>query len=254
MLDLTGKKGLVFGVANDNSIAFGCASALREQGAELALTYLNEKARPHVEPLAERLGAALLLPCNVANSGELGQVFEQAGTLWGKLDFVIHSIAWSPLDDLHGALVDSSADGFAQAMDVSCHSFIRMARLARPWMKQGGTLLTMSYQGAERVVEHYNLMGPVKAALECSVRYLAAELGPEQIRVHALSPGPMPTRAASGITDFNQLMAEAERQAPLRHLGTPEDVGHLAAFLISDRARNLTGSLIHVDAGQHVLA
>ncbi len=254
MIDLTGKRGVIFGIANRHSIAYGCAEVLASLGAELCITYLNEKARPFVEPLAQQLGASLLLPCNVAEPGQLEDIFAQLEAEWGKVDFVIHSIAWSPLDELHGQLVDSSAEGFGQAMDISCHSFIRMARLSRDLMPSGGTLLTMSYHGAERVVEHYNLMGPVKAALESSVRYLASELGPLGIRVHSLSPGPMPTRAASGINAFDTLMEDAVSRSPLHRLGTPDDVGRMAAFLISEHASALTGNRIHIDAGHHLMA
>ncbi len=253
-IDLTGKRGIVLGVANDQSIAFGCAMALREAGAALCISYQNDKARLHVAPLAERLDAAILHPCDVARPGDLEGLFEAARSAWGTIDFVIHSIAWSPLDELHGRLLDSSQEGFARAMDISCHSFIRMARLAEPLMPAGGTLLTMSYYGSEKVVDHYNMMGPIKAALESSARYLAAELGRQNIRVHALSPGPMPTRAASGIEQFDTLMATAIERAPLHRLGTPQDVGAMAAFLISDLGANLTGSTLYVDAGDHIMA
>ncbi len=254
MINLQGKKGIIFGVANDKSIAFGCADVLRKLGAELCLTYLNEKAKPHVEPLAEELNAKLFLPCNVAHPGELESVFDKVQQEWGEIDFLIHSIAWSPLDELHGQLLDSTSEGFCKAVDISCHSFIRMAKLSKPLMPKGGTLLTMSYQGAERVVENYNMMGPIKAALDSSVRYLAAELGKHQIRVHSLSPGPMPTRAASGIQAFDKLMDDAVHRSPLHRLGTPEDVGNMAAFLISEQASALTGNLIHIDAGHHLMA
>ncbi len=254
MINLQGKKGIIFGVANDKSIAFGCADVLRKLGAELCLTYLNEKAKPHVEPLAEHLGAKLFLPCNVAQPGELESVFDSVQKEWGDIDFLIHSIAWSPLDELHGQLLDSTSEGFCKAMDISCHSFIRMAKLSKPLMPDGGTLLTMSYHGAERVVENYNMMGPIKAALDSSVRYLAAELGKHQIRVHSLSPGPMPTRAASGIQAFDKLMDDAITRSPLHRLGTPEDVGNMAAFLISEQASALTGNLMHIDAGHHLMA
>lgn len=254
MINLQGKKGIIFGVANDKSIAFGCADVLRKLGAELCLTYLNEKAKPHVEPLAEHLGAKFFLPCNVAQPGELESVFDSVQKEWGDIDFLIHSIAWSPLDELHGQLLDSTSEGFCKAMDISCHSFIRMAKLSKPLMPDGGTLLTMSYHGAERVVENYNMMGPIKAALDSSVRYLAAELGKHQIRVHSLSPGPMPTRAASGIQAFDKLMDDAITRSPLHRLGTPEDVGNMAAFLISEQASALTGNLMHIDAGHHLMA
>ncbi|MFC6669276.1 SDR family oxidoreductase [Marinobacterium aestuariivivens] len=205
-------------------------------------------------PLADRLGASLLLRCDVSRAKELNALFEMVAETWRRVDFLIHSIAWSPIEELHGRLLDSSPEGFARAMDISCHSFIRMAKLAEPLMTAGGTLLTMSYYGSEKVVEHYNLMGPVKAALESSVRYMAAELGPRNIRVHSLSPGPMPTRAASGIEQFDALMGSAVERAPLHRLGTPRDVGTLAAFLVSDLGANLTGSNLFVDAGDHIMA
>jgi enoyl-[acyl-carrier protein] reductase I len=251
--DLTGKRGLVIGVANDRSIAFGCAEALRSAGAELAITHLNGKALGWVAPLAERLGAALL-PCDVRIPGQLEAVFDTLRERWGRLDFVLHSIAYAPREDLHGRVTDASAEGFALAMDVSCHSFLRCAKLAEPLMTEGGTLLTVTFYGSERVVAHYNLMGPVKAALESAVRYLAAELGPRGIRVHAISPGPIATRAASGLDRFDELLERAAAEAPARHLATIEDVGALAAFLVSDGAKRITGTVIPVDGGQHVLA
>jgi len=250
---LKGKRGLVLGIANDQSIAYGCAREFRALGADLAVTYLNEKAEKHVRPLAEGLGADLFLPCDVREPGQLEAVFEAIGQRWGKLDFALHSIAFAPRDDLHGRVVDSTAEGFAMAMDVSCHSFIRLAKLAEPLMTDGGTLLTVSYYGASKVVEHYNLMGPVKAALESSARYMAAELGPKGIRVHSLSPGPLRTRAASGIDHFDELMDQAAARAPQRQLVSIEDCGHMAAFLVSDAARALTGNKLYIDAGYHVL-
>ncbi|CAN5787935.1 enoyl-ACP reductase FabI [soil metagenome] len=250
---LQGKRGLVVGVANDQSIAWGCARAFRDAGAELALTWLNDKARPHVEPLAMQLGAALQMPLDVEVPGQLEAVFDAVRAQWGQLDFILHSIAFAPGNDLHGRVTDSSAAGFARAMDVSCHSFMRMARLAEPLMKQGGSLLTMSYLGADEVIANYGLMGPVKAALESSVRYLAAELGPQAIRVNAVSPGPLATRAGSGITDFDRLLATAAERAPLRHLVSIDDVGALCAFLVGDSARSITGGTLYVDAGYHIL-
>ncbi|WP_142848191.1 enoyl-ACP reductase FabI [Telmatospirillum sp. J64-1] len=254
MFSLKGKKGLVVGIANDQSIAYGCAKAFRDQGADLALTYLNEKAKPHVEPLAEALDAEIFVPCDVRGEGQLKAVFDEIERKWGKLDFVLHSIAFAPKEDLHGRVVDCSREGFSMAMDVSCHSFIRMAKYAEPLMKDGGTLLTVSFYGSEKVVEHYNLMGPVKAALESSTRYMAAELGPKGIRVHAVSPGPLKTRAASGIDRFDQLMARAAERAPQHHLVTIEDCGAMAAFLVSDAAKSLTGSVAFVDAGYNIVA
>jgi enoyl-[acyl-carrier protein] reductase I len=251
---LAGKKGLVVGIANDQSIAAGCARAFRDSGAELAVTYLNEKARPYAEPVATALGAKIIMPLDVEREGSLEAVFERIRSEWGRLDFLLHSIAYCPKADLHGRLVDSSRSGFAQAMDVSVHSFVRMARLAELLMPQGGCLLTVSYYGAEKVVDHYNVMGPVKAALEGTVRYLAAELGSKKIRVNALSPGPLQTRAASGIDHFDELIDQARDRAPERQLVTIEDVGAIAAGLVSDAARSVTGNIAFVDAGYHVMA
>jgi len=250
---LQGKKGLVVGIANDKSIAWGCARAFRDAGAELAVTWFNDKARPHVEPLAQQLQAAIALPLDVEQPGQLEAVFDAIAQRWGRLDFLLHSIAFAPKSDLHGRVADSSREGFARAMDISCHSFARMARLAEPLMSQGGSLMTMSYIGAEEVVPDYGLMGPVKAALEASTRYLAAELGPRGIRVNAVSPGPLATRAASGIPNFDALMADAVRRAPLRRLVGIDEVGALCAFLAGDGARAITGSTLYVDAGYHVL-
>ena len=250
---LKGKKGLVVGVANRDSIAWGCAEAFRAEGAELAVTWLNDKARPHVEPLAEELQASIRMPLDVTEPGALENLFDVIRNQWGGLDFVLHSIAYAPQADLHGRVVDSTAEGFAQAMDISCHSFVRMAHLAEPLMRKGGSLMTMSYLGADEAVPHYGLMGPVKAALESSVRYLATELGPKGIRVSAVSPGPMLTRAASGIADFDQLLADAQARSPMRRLANNQDVGALCAFLASDAARAMTGDTLYVDAGFHIL-
>lgn len=251
--DLQGKKGLVVGIANDKSIAWGCARAFRDAGAELAVTWFNEKARPHVAPLAQQLQAAIALPLDVEQPGQLEAVFDTIGRQWGRLDFVLHSIAFAPKSDLHGRVADSSREGFARAMDISCHSFARMARLAEPLMTAGGSLMTMSYVGAEEVIPDYGVMGPVKAALEASTRYLAAELGPKGIRVNAVSPGPLATRAASGIPNFDALMDDAVRRAPLRRLVEIEEVGALCTFLAGDGARAITGSTLYVDAGYHIL-
>lgn len=253
LVDLNGKKGLVVGIANSDSIAYGCAKMFHDCGAELAITYLNEKADKHVRPLAEQLGSPIVVPCDVSQEGELEAVFAEITKTWGKLDFVLHSIAFAPRDDLHGRVVDCSQAGFSMAMDISCHSFIRMARLAEPLMTDGGCLLTMSYFGAEKVVSDYNMMGPVKAALESVTRYLAAELGPQGIRVNSISPGPLKTRAASGIAHFDELMEKAAARAPERHLVTIEDVGSLAAFLVSDAAKSLTGNRSYIDAGYHII-
>ena len=253
VFDLRGKKGLIVGIANEDSIAWGCARAFRAAGAELAVTWLNESARPYVEPLAEQLQAPIQMPLDVEQDGQMEAVFDALGARWERLDFVLHSIAFAPAADLHGRVADSSREGFARAMDISCHSLARMARLAEPLMQGGGSLLTMSYLGAEEVVANYGLMGPVKAALESTVRYLAAELGPQGIRVNAISPGPLATRAASGIQHFDQLLADAAERAPLRRLVSIEDVGALCTFMASDASRSMTGSTLYVDAGFHIL-
>lgn len=249
---LAGKKGLVVGIANDASIAWGCAKAFRDQGAELAVTYLNDKAKPHVQPLAEQLQAPIFAKLDVTQPQEQEALFAEIAQKWGKLDFLLHSIAFAPKDDLHGRVVDSSSEGFCQAMDVSCHSLMRLAKAAEPLMKDGGAIVTMSYYGAEKVVTHYNLMGPVKAALEASVKYLSAELGSLHIRINALSTGPVKTRAASGLTDFDKLMEEAASKAPLHQLVTLEQIGEMAAFLVSDNAKQVTGQTVYVDAGYNV--
>ena len=253
VFDLRGKKGLIVGIANEDSIAWGCARAFRAAGAELAVTWLNESARPYVEPLAEQLQAPIQMPLDVEQDGQMEAVFDALGARWERLDFVLHSIAFAPAADLHGRVADSSREGFARAMDISCHSLARMARLAEPLMQGGGSLLTMSYLGAEEVVANYGLMGPVKAALESTVRYLAAELGPQGIRVNAVSPGPMATRAASGLADFGDLLADAAQRAPLRRLVDIDDVGAVCTFLASDAARSITGTTLYVDAGYHIL-
>lgn len=251
---LTGKKALVIGIANDQSIAYGCAKAFHEVGAELAVTWLNERARPHVEPLAKELEAPITAALDVSVPGELEAVFDRIRSQWGSLDILVHSIAFAPKEDLQGGLLNSSAEGFAKAMDVSCHSFIRMARLAAPLMKAGGTMFAMSYYGANRVVPNYNLMGPVKAALEATCRYLAYELGPQGIRVHAISPGPLKTRAASGLKDFELLLNEAAAKAPLGELVDIMDVGFTCAYLATPFARRITGGTVYVDGGANIVA
>jgi len=250
---LKAPRGLVVGIANAQSIAFGCAQALREAGAELAVTWLNEKAAPHVRPLAEQLGASIAMPLDVEAPGQLEAVFARIAAEWGRLDFLIHAIAFAPRDDLHGRVVDCSAAGFARAMDVSCHSFLRMAKLAEPLMDRGGALVTMSYHGADEVTGSYALMGPVKAALQSAVRYLAVELAPRNIRVFAVSPGPLRTRAAGGIAGFDALVEDAIARAPLKRLATIAEVGALTAFLCGDGATGMTGQTIHVDAGLHII-
>lgn len=251
---LKGRRGLVVGVANGDSIAFGCAAKLRAFGADIALTYLNDKAKPHVAPLAQQIGATLLMPLDVMQPGQMQAVFAQIRDTWGSLDFVIHSIAFAPRSDLHGRIVDCSQTGFLQAMQVSCHSFIEMAHHAEPLLNPGGSLITMSYHGADKVVNNYNLMGPVKAALEASVRYLANELGANGIRVFAVSPGPLRTRAASGIGHFDELIDMAVTRSPGRRLVDIAEVGRAVAFLVGGGASGMTGDVIYVDAGLHIMA
>jgi enoyl-[acyl-carrier protein] reductase I len=251
---LKDKKALVVGIANEHSIAYGCARAFRELGADLALTYLNDKAKPHVAPLAKELEAALLLPMDVARPGELEAVFERITREWGRLDILVHSIAFAPKEDLQGGLLSCSAAGFSVAMDISCHSFIRMALLAAPLMKDGGTLFAMTYHGAQKVVPNYNVMGPVKAALEAVCRYLAYELGPRKIRVHPISPGPLKTRAASGLKDFDRMLNDAVQRSPVGELVDIMDVGFTCAFLATPFARRLTGQTVYVDGGANIMA
>jgi enoyl-[acyl-carrier protein] reductase I len=250
---LEGKKGLIIGIANENSIAWGCANAFHAFGAELAITYLNDKAKKYVEPLARAVEAPILMPLDVRAAGEMEAVFERITKDWGKLDFVVHSIAFSPKDALHGRVTDVTQQGFLATMDVSCWSFIRMAHLAEPLMRKGGTLFAMTYYGSQRVVKNYNIMGVAKAALEASVRYIAAELGPKGIRVHAISPGPLATRAASGIPEFDALLDKAKAKAPARSLVSIEDVGAATAFLAHDAARLITGDTLYIDGGYHII-
>src|SRR3954462_9777072 len=251
---LSGHKALVIGVANDQSIAYGCAKAFHAVGAELGITWLNDRARPHVEPLAKELEASLTGPLDVSVPGQLEAIFDQVRSQWGRLDILVHSIAFAPKEDLQGGLLNCSADGFAKAMDISCHSFVRMAKLAAPLMTGGGTMFAMSYYGADRVVPNYNVMGLVKAALEASCRYLAYELGPLDIRVHAISPGPLKTRASSGIKDFELLLNEAAEKAPLGELVDIMDVGFTCAYLSTFLAKRITGGTVYVDGGTNIVA
>ena len=253
LVSLEGRKGLVTGIANDQSIAWGCAKAFRALGAELAVTHLNDKARPHVEPLARELEATILAPLDLRNDGELEAVFGTMRERWGRLDFLLHSIAFAPREDLQGRVTDCSKAGFLQAMEVSCWSFLRMAHLAEPLMDRGGALFCMTYYGSQLVVENYNLMGPVKAALESATRYMAHELGPKGIRVHAISPGPLKTRAASGIGHFDELLAKAQEKAPMHSLVSIDDVGMATAYLATDAAKLITGETIYIDGGYHVI-
>src|SRR5579872_7403267 len=250
---LKGRKGLIVGIANDQSIAWGCARAFRALGADLAVTYLNDKAKKYVEPLARELEASILMPLDVRAPGQLEAVFDRIATDWGRLDFLVHSIAFSPKEALQGRVVDVEREGFLTTMDVSCWTFLRMAHLAEPLMRKGGTLFTMTYYGSQMVVKNYNIMGVAKAALESAVRYVAAELGPKGIRVHAISPGPLATRAASGIPEFDMLLDKAKAKAPARSLVSIDDVGAAAAFLAHDAARLMTGKTLYVDAGYHIM-
>ena len=251
---LTGKKALVVGVANDRSIAWGCAAAMRKASAEIAMTYLSERAKPHVEPLALQVEAPIFMPLEVRDPAQVDALFDAVTKLWGRIDILVHSIAFAPREALQGRVVDCPRDGFLSAMDVSCWSFLDMARRAEALMKDGGTMLTMSYLGANAVVDNYGIMGPVKAALESAVRYVATELGPKGIRVHAVSPGPLATRAASGIKDFDDLMERVSSRAPVRRLVTIEEVGAASVFLASDYGAAMTGETLYVDGGYHILA
>lgn len=247
-------KALVAGIANEHSIAYGCAKAFHELGANLAITYATEKSKTYVEPLAHQLEAPIFMPLDVTKQSDIDAVFAQIEKEWGRLDIFVHSIAWAPKEDLQGGLLDCSAEGFSKAVDISCHSFVRMARLAVPLMKDGGTMFTMSYYGANKVVPNYNVMGPVKAALEACARYLAYELGPKRIRVHAISPGPLKTRAASGLKDFDLMLNEAAQRAPLGELVDIMDVGFTCAFLATPYARRLSGETLYVDGGVNIMA
>lgn len=252
-MSLAGKKGLIVGIANNKSIATGCAQVLRAAGAELAITYLNDKAKAYVEPVAQAVEAPIFEPLDVTKPEQMEALFTKIKAQWGELDFLIHSIAFCPMGDLHGRVVDCSAEGFSQALDISCHSLARLTKQAEPLMTQGGCVLTMSYLGAEKVVPDYNIMGVAKAALEATVRYMAAELAPQNIRVNAISPGPIATRAASGIHNFDILTQRTIEKAPNHQLANAEDVGELTRFLVSDAAKALTGSVFHVDHGTHMM-
>jgi enoyl-[acyl-carrier protein] reductase I len=254
MKTLQGKKGLVIGIANEDSIAWGCAKAFHEAGAKLAITYLNEKAEPYVRPLAERVQAQIIMPLNVQNDKQMDALFKAIRQNWGKLDFLLHAIAFAPKEDLQGKVVDCSHEGFLTAMDISCYSFIHLARLAKPLMVDGGALLTTTYFGGEKVVKHYGVMGPVKAALEGIVKYLAAEMGEKKIRVNALSSGPILTRAASGIPEFETLVQHARQKSPEHENICIQSVGAYARFLVSDEAHLVTGSVVYIDAGFNIMA
>ena len=250
---LKGKKGIVFGVANDKSIAYAVAKKLNEDGASVLASCLNQKAYEIVSPGLLELGIPVQA-CNVEDYEQLKRLIDEAAARFGKFDFIVHSIAWAPLEDLHGRVVDSSSAGFSRAMTISCHSFAEIAHLCVPYMTNGGSMVTMTYIGADEAVPHYGLMGPVKAALESLVRYMALELGPKNIRVHAVSPGPIMTRAASGIEEFDVLMRHAIERAPLARLVTTDEVANLTAFLCDDGSSGMTGQTIYVDGGCHAVA
>jgi enoyl-[acyl-carrier protein] reductase I len=250
---LANKKGLVVGIANEHSIAWGTAKAFHAAGAELAVTYQGDKAKPYVQPLATKLEAPIIMPLDVRDDAQMEAVFDAIKTKWGKLDFLHHAIAFAPKADLQGNFSDVSRKGFLEAIDISCYSFIRMAHFAVPLMNDGGCLLTTTYYGGEEVIPSYGLMGPVKAALEGTVKYLAAELGPKNIRVNALSPGPIATRAGGGIAHFDDLLKEAREKSAEHEAISIDAVGAYARFLVSDEAQLVTGSIAYVDAGYHII-
>lgn len=253
MIDLTGKRGLIAGVANEHSIAYGCAKTLKKSGAEIACTYGNAKAKPFVKAPLNDIGIEHLYQCDVTEEEQLIATFDGLQQKWGTLDFLIHAIAFAPKDALHSPVADCPRQGFLTAMEISCYSFIRMSQLARPLMKDGGSLITLSYYGSQKVVAHYNIMGPVKAALESVTTYMAADLGKDKIRVNAISPGPIMTRAGAGIDHFDTLLTKSQDKSPLKQLTTLEDVGNMAAFLVSDAANNITGGVHYVDGGYGIM-
>ncbi|MGA0393741.1 MAG: enoyl-ACP reductase FabI [Rhodospirillales bacterium] len=250
---MTGKKGLVMGIANDRSIAWGIADALSRHGATLAFTYQNEAIEKRVRPLAESVGADHVLPCDVANRGDLEAVFQALAMSWDSLDFVVHAVAYSDKNELKGRYVDTTPNNFKQTMDISCFSFTATSQLAAPLMKNGGSLLTLSYTGSRRVMPNYNVMGVAKAALEASVKYLAADLGPQAVRVNALSAGPMRTLAGSAIADARAVYRWNAEHSPLRRNVSLEEVGHAALYLLSDLSSGVTGEIHHVDSGYNII-
>jgi enoyl-[acyl-carrier protein] reductase I len=250
---MRGKRGLVMGVANNRSLAWGIASAARAAGAELALTYQGDALKKRVEPLAAELQAHVAGHCDVTDAATIDAVFEEIEGLWGGLDFLVHAIAFSDKDELTGRYVDTTAENFSKTMSISCYSLTALAQRAEKLMSAGGSILTLTYYGAEKVMPHYNVMGVAKAALEASIRYLAVDLGPKAIRVNAVSAGPIRTLAASGIGDFRYILKWNELNAPLRRTVTIDDVGRAALFLLSDLSGGVTGEVVHVDAGYHVV-
>ena len=249
---MAGKRGLVMGVANNRSIAWGIAKACASQGAEIALTYQGDALKKRVEPLAAELGTSVVLPCDVTDAASMDAVFEHLAKTWGRLDFLVHAIAFADKNELDGRYVDTSEKNFTQSLLISCYSFTALARRAEPLMTNGGSMVTLTYYGAEKVMPHYNVMGVAKAALEASVRYLAADLGKNNIRVNAISAGPIKTLAASGISDFRYILRWNEYNSPLRRTVTIEDVGGAGVYLLSDLSRGVTGEIHHVDSGYHV--
>ncbi|GBD43370.1 Enoyl-[acyl-carrier-protein] reductase [NADH] FabI [bacterium HR40] len=251
---MAGKKGLVMGIANERSLAWGIARAVAEAGAELAITYQGATLEKRVRPLAEKLEASIVRDADVTDSASLDRLFETIAAVWGRLDFLVHAVAWSDKEQLKGRYIDTTRDNFARTLDISCYSFTDLARRAEPLMQdKGGSLLTLTYHGSERVMPHYNVMGVAKAALEASVRYLAMDLGPRSIRVNAISAGPVRTLAASGIGDFRYILKWNQYNSPLRRNITLEDVGGAALFLLSDLGSGVTGEILHVDSGYHVV-
>jgi enoyl-[acyl-carrier protein] reductase I len=250
---MAGKRGVVFGVANNRSIAWGITKACRDHGAEIALTYQGDAIKKRVEPLAAEIGSKLVLPCDVTDERSVEAVFDALAGAWGAIDFLVHAVAFSDKEELDGRYVDTSKDNFTQTLLVSCYSFTALAKCAEKLMPDGGSLLTLSYYGAEKVMPHYNVMGVAKAALEASVRYLAADLGKENIRVNAISAGPIKTLAASGIADFRYILKWNEYNSPLRRTVSIAEVGGGALYLLSDLGRGVTGEILHIDAGYHVV-
>ena len=250
---MAGKRGIVFGVANDKSIAWGIAKAVREHGAELAFTYQGEALEKRVRPLADSVGCNLVLPCDVTDEASMDAVFETVKKEWGSLDFIVHAVAFSDKEELKGHYLNTTRDNFLRTMDISCYSLTALSQRAAPLMNEGGSIITLTYYGAERVMPHYNVMGVAKAALEASVRYLAVDLGNQGVRVNAISAGPIKTLAASGIGDFRYIMKWNELNSPLRRNVTQEEVGKAALYLLSDLGSGTTGENLHVDAGYHVV-
>ncbi len=250
---MAGKRGLVLGVANNRSIAWGITKAVTDQGADVALTYQGEAIKKRVEPLAHDIGSKLVLPCDVTDTASVDAVFAKLGSAWGSIDFLVHAVAFSDKSELDGRYVDTSRENFVQTLLISCYSFTALAKQAEKLMPNGGSLLTLTYYGAEKVMPHYNVMGVAKAGLEASVRYLAADLGKGAIRVNAISAGPIKTLAASGIADFRYILKWNEYNSPLRRTVSIEDVGAGALYLLSDLGRGVTGEILHIDAGYHVV-